>query len=465
MKRYGNLWERVIGWDNLVLAAHKAHKGKRGKGCVQRFEFHLEAELLKLQNELTNGYYVPGDFTTHWITKPKPRKISAAPYRDRVVHHALMNVLEPILDRHFHPDSYACRKEKGTHAAANRLQKLMKHNRYALQCDIRKFFPSIDHEILKGMFRQLIRDKEALHLMDMVVDYSNEQELVNNYFSSDDLFTPFYRRRGLPIGNLTSQWFANWYLNGLDHFITKQCSCGSYVRYCDDFVILAKDRKILIDLRYKIKDYLDGIRLRLHTNRNFIRPVKAGLTFVGMRIWPYHRLLRKDNIKSFKKRIKWMQKAYACGLIDSDYIQPRLASWIGHSSNTNNYKLLCRLCKDWRFKRAAPEVLPRYPRRQLEQQRQQLRGLEPEQQQPEQHEQQQRVPGVSLSSVSPAFSRISRNCNVHGYYNSGVENPRCYPELMGQKPRGQISMRADIAGRLLAEISVRSLINKGGLAA
>lgn len=465
MKRYGQLWEKLISWDNLVLAAKKAHRGKRCKGCVRRFEFNLESELLQLQDELTSKEYVPGSFKIHWITRPKKRQISAAPYRDRVVHHALMNVLEPILDRHFHSDSYACRKEKGTHAAADRLQKLMRHNRYALQCDIQKFFPSIDHEILKLYFRRLIKDPNILWLMEMIVDYSNQQETVNSWFRGDNLFTPIERRKGLPIGNLTSQWFANWYLNGLDHFITKQCGCGSYVRYCDDFIVLAKNREALLDLRYKINDYLDGIRLNLHINKNFIRPTRAGLTFVGMRIWLYHRLLRKDNIRAFRKRIRWMQNAYACGVIDTNYIKPRLASWVGHSSHTNNYKLLCRLCKEWRFTRATPDELPRYPRRQLEQQRQQLFCLEQEQQQPEQHEQQHRLSGVSLSILSPAFSRISRNGNVHGYYQRGVENPRCCPELTGRKLRGRISMRPGVIGRFILEDSVRPLRMKGGFVA
>jgi len=123
---------------------------------VQRFNFAQEKELLQLQEELETGTYQPGQFRSHWIYKPKKRLISAAPYRDRVVHHALMNILEPILDRHFHPESYACRKDKGTHAAANRLQSFMRRYRYALQCDIRKFFPSIDHQVLKDTFRRLI---------------------------------------------------------------------------------------------------------------------------------------------------------------------------------------------------------------------------------------------------------------------------------------------------------------------
>jgi len=429
MKRCGNLWQKLISWENLVLAARKARRGKRGKRCVQRFEFDLEAELLQLQDELVRGDYRPGEFKTHWITRPKPRMISTAPYRDRVVHHAVMNVLEPILDHHFHPDCYACRKGKGTHAAVNRLQHLMQRNRYALQCDIQRFFPSIDHSVMKALFRQRIKDKKVLTLMDLIVDCSNEQPSDIQWFEGDDLFTPTERRKGLPIGNLTSQWFANWYLSGLDHFITSRLGAGAYVRYCDDFIILANDRATLIGVREAVKDYLSQLRLRLHTHKNFIRPVKTGLTFVGMRIWPYHRLLRKSNIKSFRKRIKWMRNAYACGLIDTDYIKPRLASWIGHSGQTDSKILLCRLCREWRFQRATPDKLSRYPRRQLEQQRQQLHGLEPEQQQPEQHEQQQRVSGVSLSVLSPAFSRITRKGHVYGYDSRGVENPRRCPEL------------------------------------
>ena len=145
MKRYGKLWNKLISWENLVLAARKAQRRKRDRREVQRFNFFQEMRLLRLQAELTEGRYQPGGFRSHWITRPKPRLISAAPYRDRVVHHALMNILEPILERHFHPDSYACRKNKGTLSAANRLQKFMQKYRYAVHCDIQKFFPNIDH--------------------------------------------------------------------------------------------------------------------------------------------------------------------------------------------------------------------------------------------------------------------------------------------------------------------------------
>ena len=292
MKRYGDLWGILISWENLLLAARKARRGRRDKASVQWFEFDLERELLRMQAELTDGAYRPGEFHTHWITRPKPRMISAAPYRDRVVHHALMNVLEPILERHFHPHSYACRRGKGTHAAADRLQALMRGHTYALQCDVRKYFPSIDHAMLKTIYRRLIKDRSVLWLMDLIVDSSNVQEPAIHWFEGDDLFAPLDRRRGLPIGNLTSQWFANWYLNGLDHFVTSRLRIGAYVRYCDDFIVLDDDRAKLLGALGAVKAELATIRLRLHEERADVTPTRAGLQFVGYRVWATYRLLR-----------------------------------------------------------------------------------------------------------------------------------------------------------------------------
>jgi len=262
VKRYGNLWERVLDWPNLLRAARLARRGKRHRYAVQRFQFRAEWELLRLRDELRAGTYEPGPFATHTITRPKPRLISAAPYRDRVVHHALMGVLEPIFDAHFHEHSFACRKGKGTHAAADRLQRLLARNRYLIACDVQKFFPSIDHEILKGLLRRRIKDRNVLALVDLLIDRSNEQDGPAFYFPGDNLFAPYERRRGLPIGNLTSQWFANLYLDGLDHFITSRLGFGGYVRYCDDFVILGNDRAALRDAFARVTDYANGLRLK-----------------------------------------------------------------------------------------------------------------------------------------------------------------------------------------------------------
>jgi retron-type reverse transcriptase len=298
MKRFGNLWDSIVSWPNLLLAARKAQRGKRHRAVVQRFNFQQERNLLDLRDQLQDNAYRPGSFTTHWIHRPKKRMISAAPYRDRVVQHALMNVLEPILDAHFHPDSYACRKGKGTHAAARRLHELMRRYRYTLQFDIRKFFPSIDHQILKEIFRRKIKDPRVLALMDTIVDHSNEQEPMLEYFPGDELFTPLERRRGLPIGNLTSQWFANWYLTGWDYWITKKEGGCGYVRYCDDFVMLRKDRGHLN--ADSARGELTKLRLRIHEQRLQMQPSREGRTFVGFRVterrWRWtNRLRRRMN--------------------------------------------------------------------------------------------------------------------------------------------------------------------------
>ena len=349
MKRYGGLWAGVVAWDNLLLAARKARRGKRNRPCVQRFEFDLEAELLRIRDELSSGSYRPGAFRTHWIARPKPRLISAAPYRDRVVHHALMNVLEPILDKHFHPHSYACRRGMGTHAAADRLQMLMRRHRYVLQCDIRKYFPSIDHEILKGKFRRLLKDRRVLWLMDLIVDGSNAQEPVREYFPGDDLFAPVSRRRGLPIGNLTSQWFANWYLNDFDHFVTNGLGFGGYVRYCDDFLVLHDDRRALQWALDRIRASLTRDRLRIHVNRAFVTPSRCGVRFVGFRMWPSHRIIRRGNVRAFRRRVRWMRRAYTARRIGWDDIRPRLDSWIAHARQASSRLLLSRLTGEWVF--------------------------------------------------------------------------------------------------------------------
>jgi len=367
MKRYGGLWGSFVSWENLVSAARKARRGKRDRAAVQRFEYGMEGELLALQGELEAGSYRPGRFSTHWISRPKPRLISAAPYRDRVVHHALMNVLEPILDRHMHPHSYACRKDKGTHAAADRLQTLMRRHLYFVQCDIRKYFPSIDHEILKGQFRRLVKDRRVLWLMDLVVSHSNEQEPVLEYFPGDDLFEPHRRRRGLPIGNLTSQWFANWYLTGLDHFVTSHLRIGAYVRYCDDFVLLGDDRGCLSGTISVLRDYLSGLRLCLHEGKLSIRPVRSGSRYVGFRVWPTHRIIRKENVRRFRRRVKAMRKSYATRRMDWKDIKPRLDGWIGHARQASSVRLLRRLSGEWRFTRGEAVNGPCSSRRQLEQ--------------------------------------------------------------------------------------------------
>jgi retron-type reverse transcriptase len=304
MKRYGFLWDELVGFPNLLRAALQAQRGKRSRANVEAFHFDLEPELLRLRDELANGTYRPGPYRTFTLREPKPRLISAAPYRDRVVHHALVNVLEPVFERSFLPDSYACRKGKGTHAAVRRCQQLTRRYRYAWKADVAKFFPSVDHEVLQGLLARRVKDFNVLGLADQIIDHSNPQEEAQHWFAGDDLFTPSQRRRGLPIGNQTSQFFANVYLDPLDHFLTSRLRVGAYVRYCDDFVAFADDKQDLAEARRQVALFLGGLRLRLHATKDQVFPTRQGLTFVGYRAFRTHRGLPKANVFHFRRRLR-----------------------------------------------------------------------------------------------------------------------------------------------------------------
>ncbi len=292
MKRYGNLWQGMISFRSLLRAALTA------------FHFNLESELWRLHQELADQTYRPGRYHSFYVHEPKTRLISAAPYRDRVVHHALTQVLEPIFERSFIHDSYACRKGKGTHAAVRRAQHFSRRFRYVLKADIRKFFPSLDHEILKGLIARKIKDPHVLWLVGRIIGSSNPQEAVTMYFPGDDLFTPSERRRGIPIGNQTSQFFANVSLDPLDHFVTDRLRFGGYVRYVDDFLVFSNDKSELTEARDHIAKFLVRLRLRLHPTKNTVFPVTEGIRFLGYRVFPTHRLLVKDNVHRFRRRVR-----------------------------------------------------------------------------------------------------------------------------------------------------------------
>ena len=219
MLRTSNLWSNLTSFENLHRAAYQVLRGKRERVHAGDFFFDLEANLFRLQRKLQTHTYRPGGYRTFWITDPKPRLISAAPFRDRVVHHALINRIEPVFERRFIHHSYACRTGKGTHQALQQFVEWGRSSRYALKMDIHKFFPSMDHAVLKQRIQRTIKDPDVLWLCERIIDGSNEQEHVTQYFPEDELFTPLTHRHGIPIGNLTSQFFANVYLDGLDHFI------------------------------------------------------------------------------------------------------------------------------------------------------------------------------------------------------------------------------------------------------
>ena len=351
MKTHNHLFQQIYSFENLFNASRKAQRGKRFQDEVARFNFHLERELYRLQEELQTQAYRPGAYHEFYIYEPKLRKISAAPYRDRVVHHALCNVIEPIFDRAFIFDSYACRKGKGTHKAVNRFTEFCRKNRYVLKCDIKKYFPSIDRDILKAVFRRKIRDVQTLWLMDLIVDSSNPQEHVLEYFEGDDLLTPLNRKRGIPIGNLTSQFFANVYLNSFDHFVKEALKCRHYIRYVDDFVVLDSAKERLHQVKAEMEGYLSKLRLKLHRDKCQIFPIKEGTNFLGYQVFPRHRRLPKSSVTRARRRFKRLQRDYSTGKISWYDVNQSVQSWLGHVQHADTYGLRRAIFSEVRFRR------------------------------------------------------------------------------------------------------------------
>ena len=351
MKRHGNFWQQLVSFENIFLAFTKAVKGKGTKTYVLEFMKDFEHNILALQESLINKSYQPGDYTAFFIYEPKKRMISAAPFADRIVHHCLINVIGPIFEPTFVEQSYANQVNKGTHRAIRDVQSAMRLHRYVLHCDIRKYFPSIDHEILKNMIHCKIKDPDILWLINLIIDSSNPQEPVLDYFPGDDLLTPADRRRGLPIGNLTSQFFANVYLTGFDHFVKQQLGCRFYFRYVDDMVVVASDKNHLWNICHEMGRYLERLRLRLHPHKQHVRPVDRGIRFLGQIIYPDRRLLPKRNIRRFMRRMKKFQKQYALGAVTFAQVNHSFQSWLGHVRQAHTYALRRSLVAKIKFRR------------------------------------------------------------------------------------------------------------------
>ncbi len=339
MKSYNNLYSQICSYQNLWSALHKAKKGRRTKDYVQKFEFDAEKEIVSLHTELCQQTYLPGKHKEFYVFEPKKRMISAAPFRDRVVHHALCNVIAPLFEKKFIFDSYANREGKGTHSAVERYQFYAKKNRYVLKCDIKKYFPSIDHAILKSVIRKTISCPATLWLIDTLIDHSNHQDPMNEYFNGDTLFSPYQLRRGLPIGNLTSQFFANVYLNEFDHYIKEELQQKAYIRYVDDFAVLSNDKEELNCVREKIEEYLTRYRLTIHNNKSFIQTVQTGVRLLGFTVYPEYSLLHNQSLVRFRKRIQRKQNEYREGTLAVAQVRSSICGWLGHVIHCNSYTL------------------------------------------------------------------------------------------------------------------------------
>ncbi|MDH5574476.1 MAG: reverse transcriptase/maturase family protein [Nitrospirota bacterium] len=335
MKRLGDVWPRLVSFENLLAAYQKARLGKGRRLGVAEFDLQLEPELLQLQRDLQSGAYHPGTYRLFTIYDRKPRVIAAAPFRDRVVHHAVMQLIEPRLDRTFIPDSYACRRGKGVHAAVDRYQAWAQTYRYALKMDVRHYFPSIDHALLQEKLRRRIKDARVLDLLGRIIDGSPTLVSEACYFPGDDLFTPLTRRVGIPIGNLTSQFFANLYLDDLDHFIKQELQIRPYLRYVDDMIVLGHDKGRLADIRAAVRDRLAVDRLRLHPHKAHITRVADGLNLLGYLVFPTRRRLRNDNGYRFARKLRRMARAFGAGHLEWAKVVASTQSWIGHARHAD----------------------------------------------------------------------------------------------------------------------------------
>jgi len=338
MKTYKNLYPKLYSYKNLELAFQKAGKGKSSKFYVIEFKKNLKKNLLELKRELEWEIYRPSPLTKFTIRDPKTRVIRKSIFKDRIVHHAVVNILDPIYEPRFISDSYANRINKGTIAAIQRFdifkRKVSKNGNlvnnpidnnmirgYVLKADIKKFFDSIDQAKLLEILRRKIKDEKVIWLI---------TKILKNFDN---------KISGMPLGNMTSQFFANVYLNDLDQFVKHKLKMKYYIRYVDDFVILHENKEILKNCKNKIEKYLMNLKIELHPNKSKVYPLYKGLDFLGFKIFFYYKRVRKRNIKRFERKLMKLEKTYLNGDLPKSKFIAIVEGWFAYIMWGNTYRL------------------------------------------------------------------------------------------------------------------------------
>ena len=324
MKRFNYLFDTVCSLENLCLAFEKAKQGKANKYGVMLFEKDLENNINQLHSELVNGTYKTSEYSIFTITDPKVRTVYRLPFRDRIVHHAIMNILEPIWLSVFIQNSYACIKNRGIHGVLKHIKRDLKdveNTTYCLKLDIKKFYPSVDHDILKSVIRKKIKDTKLLNLLDDIIDSAP----------------------GVPIGNYLSQFFANLYLSYFDHWIKEEMKVNYYYRYADDIVILAPDKSYLHNLLKEISDYMT-VKLNLQVKGNYqVFPTSIrGIDFVGYIFYHTHILMRKTIKKRFCRKVAKLNKKE----LDPKTYKMQVSPWLGWAKHCNSKHLQKKILKN-----------------------------------------------------------------------------------------------------------------------
>lgn len=323
MKKYRNLYEKITSLDNIILAHHNARKDKIHREDVQAVDADTINYCKKIQSMLINHTYKTSEYHTFKLYEPKERIIFKLPYYpDRIVHHAIMNVLEPIWVNQMIPQTYSCIKKRGIHKVLKQIQQDLRdkeNTKYCLKLDIRKFYPSIDHDTLKKIIRIKLADKELLQVLDEVID----------------------SQTGVPIGNYLSQFFANIYLSYFDHWIKEEKGVKYYYRYADDIVILHGDKAFLHKLFDDIVEYLSELKLQVKPNYQIFPVESRSVDFVGYRIYHAYTLIRKSIKKRYCKKNKKLLKI----VTSYKYYRRKMASYIGWFKHANCYSLLVKTLK------------------------------------------------------------------------------------------------------------------------
>ncbi len=323
MKFYKDVFNKIISLDNLFNAWEKFKSDKRNKRDVQLFEWHLEQNIFQLHRDLKSKIYKHEGYTSFYIHDPKQRHIHKATVRDRVLHHAVFSILNPIFEQTFIHSSFSCRIDKGTHKGIDALRvatRKVGNNGFKpcfiLKCDIKKFFATVNHQILLDIIGKRIKDANAIWLL---------REIIGSF------------PNGVPIGNLTSQLFANVYLNKLDYFVKHDLRVKFYFRYTDDFVVVANNIKYLEEVFRLIKYFLETLALELHPNKITIRKLHQGIDFLGYVSFPHHSLLRTKTKKRILKKMKYGVMEYKRGSITKERLEQSLQSYLGILSHADAY--------------------------------------------------------------------------------------------------------------------------------
>lgn len=334
MKIYKNLFKDMISMESLLDAWDEFKKEKRNKLDVQEFEFRLEDNLFQLHRDLRNKKYRHGEYKGFYIRDPKVRRIHKAEVRDRIVHHIIFRQLNPIFEPTFISDSFSCRKEKGTHKAVKRLEVFARKvyqtfgRCFVLKCDIKKFFPTLKHKILLNIIGQRIKDENALWLLKIVIE-----SFVSEFSDDKDL-------KGAPIGNLTSQLFANIYMNELDQFVKHTLKIKYYIRYTDDFVIIHQDKNHLLKIKNEVADFIESkLKLSLHPEKVSIRKYRQGIDFLGYVTLPKARVLRTKVRHRIFKKLRQKVEQFKTGKIREETLLRSIDSYLGVLGHANSYKL------------------------------------------------------------------------------------------------------------------------------